>query len=148
LGIFADIDGAFTTTRVPMKDVYLRINQVSVNPKFQVVRISLFGYVNKDSGQLLRNEEYEMARYIDSVYQTTGISLTNDAQITMGFLINRDASIPPAQSPMEPTPIFRDVYTVKLSELNASAMTVSALYPHLYTALKADPRFQNIRDDL
>lgn len=148
MGLFADMDGQYTATKVAMNDVYLRINQVNVYPKFGVIKISVFGYVNKESGQLLRNDEYELTKYVDSVYQTTGITLTHDEQITMGFLVNRDAMSPPMQSPMEPVPIFRDAYTIKLTEANASAMTVDSLYPILYNALKADPRFGNVRDDL
>lgn len=147
MGLFADINGAFTSTKVAMNNVYLRINQVNVYPKYGVIKIAVSGYLNKESGQLLRNPEYEMARYVDTVYQTTGMSITNDAQITMGYMVNRDDMIPP-QAPDEPLPIFRDIYTIKMTETNASAMTVEALYPILYNALKADPRLNNVRDDL
>ena len=148
MGLLADIDGIYTSTRVLMKDVYLRINQVNVYPKFGIIKIALFGYVNKQSGQILRNDEYELAKYIDSTYATTGITLTNDEQMTMGFIVNRDVTNPPLQSPMEPIPVFRDIYTMKLSETNASAMTVDTLYPIVYAAVKNDPRFTNVRDDL
>ena len=147
MGLFADINGAFTSTKVAMSDVYLRINQVNVYPKYGVIKIAVSGYLNKESGQLLRNPEYEMARYVDTVYQTTGMSITNDAQITMGYMVNRDEMIPP-QAPDEPLPIFRDIYTIKMTEANASAMTVESLYPILYNALKADPRLNNVRDDI
>lgn len=147
MGLFADINGAFTSTKVAMNDVYLRINQVNVYPKYGVIKIAVSGYLNKESGQLLRNPEYEMARYVDTVYQTTGMSITNDAQITMGYMVNRDEMIPP-QAPDEPLPIFRDIYTIKMTEANASAMTVESLYPILYNALKADPRLNNVRDDI
>lgn len=147
MGLFADINGAFTSTKVAMNNVYLRINQVNVYPKYGVIKIAVSGYLNKESGQLLRNPEYEMARYVDTVYQTTGMSITNDAQITMGYMVNRDEMIPP-QAPDEPLPIFRDIYTIKMTEANASAMTVESLYPILYNALKADPRLNNVRDDI
>ncbi|MPL59620.1 hypothetical protein SDC9_05174 [bioreactor metagenome] len=147
MGLFADINGAFTSTKVAMNNVYLRINQVNVYPKYGVIKIAVSGYLNKESGQLLRNPEYEMARYVDTVYQTTGMSITNDAQITMGYMVNRDEMIPP-QAPDEPFPIFRDIYTIKMTEANASAMTVESLYPILYNALKADPRLNNVRDDI
>lgn len=147
MGLFADINGAFTSTKVTMNNVYLRINQVNVYPKYGVIKIAVSGYLNKESGQLLRNPEYEMARYVDTVYQTTGMSITNDAQITMGYMVNRDEMIPP-QAPDEPLPIFRDIYTIKMTEANASAMTVESLYPILYNALKADPRLNNVRDDI
>ena len=147
MGLFADINGAFTSTKVAMNDVYLRINQVNVYPKYGVIKIAVSGYLNKESGQLLRNPEYEMARYVDTVYQTTGMSITNDAQITLGYMVNRDEMIPP-QAPDEPLPIFRDIYTIKMTEANASAMTVESLYPILYNALKADPRLNNVRDDI
>jgi len=148
VGIYADIAGAYTSTKVDMKDVYLRINQVNVYPKYGVIKIAVSGYLNKESGQLLRNPEYEMARYVDTVYQTTGVSITNDAQITMGYMVNRDEMLAPPQAPDEPFPIFRDVYTVKMTEANASAMTVESLYPILYNALKADLRLNNVRDDI
>lgn len=147
MGLFADINGAFTSTKVAMNNVYLRINQVNVYPKYGVIKIAVSGYLNKESGQLLRNPEYEMARYVDTVYQTTGMSITNDAQITMGYMVNRDEMIPP-QAPDEPLPIFRDIYTIKMTEANASAMTVESLYPILYNALKTDPRLNNVRDDI
>lgn len=147
MGLFADISSAYTSTKVAMNDVYLRINQVNVYPKYGVIKIAVSGYLNKESGQLLRNPEYEMARYVDTVYQTTGMSITNDAQITMGYMVNRDEMIPP-QAPDEPLPIFRDIYTIKMTEANASAMTVESLYPILYNALKADPRLNNVRDDI
>ncbi|MHB9152938.1 MAG: hypothetical protein ACYC2S_09795 [Spirochaetales bacterium] len=147
MGLFADMEGTYTATKVAMNDVYLRINQVNVYPKYSVIKIAVSGYLNKESGQLLRNPEYEMARYVDTVYQTTGMSITNDAQITMGYMVNRDDMVPP-QAPDEPIPIFRDIYTIKMTEANASAMTIDALYPILYAALKADPRLTNVRDDL
>jgi hypothetical protein len=75
------------------------------------------------------------------------MSITNDARITMGYMVNRDEMIPP-QAPDEPLPIFRDIYTIKMTEANASAMTVESLYPILYNALKADPRLNNVRDDI
>lgn len=147
MGLFADINGAFTSTKVAMNNVYLRINQVNVYPKYGVIKIAVSGYLNKESGQLLRNPEYEMARYVDTVYQTTGMSITNDTRITMGYMVNRDEMIPP-QAPDEPLPIFRDIYTIKMTEANAQAMTVESLYPILYNALKADPRLNNVRDDI
>lgn len=147
MGLFADINGAYTSTKVTMNNVYLRINQVNVYPKYGVIKIAVSGYLNKESGQLLRNPEYEMARYVDTIYQTTGVSITNDARITMGYMVNRDEMIPP-QAPDEPLPIFRDIYTIKMTEANASAMTVESLYPILYNALKADPRLNNVRDDI
>lgn len=35
-----------------------------------------------------------------------------------------------------------------MTEANAQAMTVESLYPILYNALKADPRLNNVRDDI
>lgn len=59
MGLYADISGQHTSTKVDMKDVYLRINQVNIYPKYGVIKIAVSGYLNKESGQLLRNPEYE-----------------------------------------------------------------------------------------
>jgi hypothetical protein len=147
MALLVDLDKAYSHTFSDVKDMYLRLDWIRVYPKYKILRFVVNGYVCKESGQTMRQAEYEQVREIDGIFDTTAIFARGDVML-MSHTQNREAYVQPQSSPMEPKYVWSDIYSMKLDDLHIDELSVEKLYPKLYELLKLDTRFKNIRDDI
>jgi hypothetical protein len=147
MALIVDVAKQYSPTFSDIKDMYLRFDWIRVYPKYQILRFGVNGYLNKESGQTMRNAEYEQVKAVDAVFGTTAIFAQGDVML-VSHTENREAFINPQSSPMEPKFVWIDIYSMKLDDLKLENLSVEYLYPKLYELLKHDTRFSNIRDEV
>lgn len=147
MAILVDIDAAYSPLKTSLKGLYLRLDWVKVYPKYKIVKFIVKGYLDDVSGKSMRDVEYEQFKYIDAIFKTNSVEVAN-GEVLIDSSRYRDNFTTPGSSGNEPMALWEDVYSMKVADIPVSALDVDVLYPYLYTALKADPRFSNVRDEL
>lgn len=151
MGLLVDLDKTYNKTRSDLKDVYIRIDTLHVFPRRHAIRANVSGYVNKDSGYMLKKLDIEEVRAVEQFFYTNPI-LNGDRVKSMG---GRDEVVPP-QTINEPEPVFRDYYTIYLLDEDGNLypewkdvklFDVDTIFGIFYERMKEhESRFKNIRD--
>lgn len=152
MGLIVDIKGDYNFTRTDLKDVYIRIETLQVYPKQNAVRANVTGFINKESGQLMKQVEIAGVKEVEEFFFTNEILNGMSAPI-----FDRDSFIPP-QTGQEPQPVFRDYYTIYLKDAEGNVkneykdlllVDYEGIYSTFYLKMRQfETRFTNIRDDL
>ena len=144
MAILVDLSADSNYSKIDLKDVYIRIDRVQIQPKFGIMKMTVEGYVSSDVQTYIREIEQAQTDYASDFFEEM------KSDIISGSLYN---SVQEERSMLEPPPftqdypvaLFNDVFTVRITEETASTK-VDELYPVLYKMLKTDERFINVRD--
>jgi len=147
MALIVDLAKEYSPTKSEIKNLYLRFDWIRVYPKYRILRFVVNGYLSPESGQAMRENEYEQVRMVDTVFNTTAIMVQGDAML-VSHTQNREAFNHPQSSPMEPRALFTDIYSMKLDDMSIDTLDTEVLYPYLYSLLKLDTRFANVRDEV
>lgn len=141
-------------TMADIDNVYIRIDSLMFYPKQKAIHFQVVGYINKQSGQIMKKKENDMVKKLEGFFGAKNIYSGKDAK----EVFTPENLGVPNQIINEPTHIFRDKYNIFLKPLddrhkklfeNISVWDDEAMFNATYQILKEhEPRFLNIRDDL
>lgn len=152
MGLLVDIKKEYNNTMADVTDVYIRVDSLTIYPKHNAIKAYITGYVNPESGYVMKSAQLAEVKKIEPFFYTN--------EILNGYttLMNRDETIPVPQTGQEPIPLFADWYTIYMYNEDGSLKTEFAgvelwdydsIYSIFYNKIKEHEfRFENIRDVL
>ena len=140
-------------TMSDIENVYIRLETLQIFPKYGFIKFVATGYINEESGSVMKSQEIADVSALQDVFYTTELLSGVDLQ-----QLSRDEFIPPPQTASEPLPIFRDYYSIYLKDADGNVKTpfvgidltdTDAIYGSVYSILKTEEtRFIDSRDML
>jgi hypothetical protein len=153
MGLLVDLAKEHNFTMSTVTDVYVRIETLQVFPRYGFIKFTVVGYVNEESGKVMKEQQIAEVLALQDVFYTTELLSGVDLQ-----QLSRDEFIPPPQTISEPVPIFREYYSIYMKDavgnvknefVGIDIADMEAVFQAVYAVLKAEePRFVNSRDVL
>lgn len=153
MGLLVDLAKEHNYTMSAVTDAYMRIETFQVFPRYGFIKFTVVGYVNEESGKVMKEQQIAEVLALQDVFYTTELLSGVDLQ-----QLSRDEFIPPPQTTSEPVPIFREYYSIYMKDAEGNIKDefvgidltdMEAVFQAVYAILKAEePRFINPRDVL
>ncbi len=145
MALIVDLNAEHNNTGVDIRDVYIRITSGLFYPKHNVFKIIVYGFINKESGQLHRiREEAEQQEFSDAIAITNLGYIPGDAVMTLGP--DFSGALEVLRNFKDPMTIFSEMYNIAIP--SDVEITVESLWTFAYQIIKKDSRFKNIRDEV
>jgi len=145
MGIYLDLSASQNAIGVDMNHCYGRITNLHYHFKTGCLKATLRVFITKEIGVLMRAVESAQKKQIEDIFGSTDMKALA-GMVAMEYQMMGNEMYHDTGAMFHPQFIFNDSYIVPVPDV--SKLTFDGAYSLIYSAIKEDPRFVNVVDDL